>query len=222
MATILGLAKLAEYRDEGTGTHLERIREYAKIIAEELAKTPKYQNIITPEYIDNIYQSSILHDIGKVGIPDAILLKPDKLTDEEFAVIKRHTLLGGDAIQAIEYQIEGESFLQMGKEIAYNHHEKWDGSGYPAGLDSEDIPLSARIVAMADVYDALTTERFYKRAYTHEKSRQIIMGLRTTHFDPEIVDVFLQLDDEFKRIRGEQYRKDTDWMELPVRTMRVS
>ena len=220
MTTILGLAKLAEYRDEGTGMHLERIREYAKMIAQELARIPKYQNSITPDYIDDIYQSSILHDIGKVGIPDAILLKPDKLTDEEFAVIKRHTLLGGDAIKAIEYQIEGKSFLQMGKEIAYSHHEKWDGSGYPAGLKSEDIPLAARIVALADVYDALTTERFYKPAYTHEKSRQIIIGLRTTHFDPEIVDVFLQLEADFRRIRAEQYREDPgSGVELPIHTM---
>ena len=215
MATILGLAKLAEYRDEGTGTHLERIREYAQIIAEELAKSPKYQNVITPEYIDNIYQSSILHDIGKVGIPDTVLLKPDKLTDEEFDVIKRHTLLGGDAIKAIEHQIGGESFLQMGKEIAYNHHEKWDGSGYPKGLKNEDIPLSARIVALADVYDALTTERLYKCAFSHEKSRQIILDLKTTHFDPEIVDTFMQLEDEFNRIREEQFKKESGWIELP-------
>ena len=219
MATILGLAKLAEYRDEGTGAHLERIREYAQIIAAELAKSPKYQNVITPEYIDNIYQSSILHDIGKVGIPDAVLLKPDKLTDGEFDVIKRHTLLGGDAIKAIEYQIEGESFLQMGKEIAYNHHEKWDGSGYPKGLKNEDIPLAARIVALADVYDALTTERFYKRAFTHEKSRQIILDLKTTHFDPEIVGVFMQLEDEFNQIREEQFKEETGWIELPAHTI---
>jgi len=219
MTTILGLAKLAEYRDEGTGAHLERIREYAKIIAEALAKNPKYENIITPEYIDDIYQSSILHDIGKVGIPDAILLKPDKLTDAEFAVIKRHTLLGGDAIKAIEYQIEGKSFLQMGKEIAYNHHEKWDGSGYPEGLKGENIPLSARIVALADVYDALTTERFYKRAFSHEKSRQIIIDLNATHFDPAIVDVFLQLEDDFDKIREEQFKEDTGWIELPAHAM---
>ena len=219
MTTILGLAKLAEYRDEGTGAHLERIREYAKIIAEALAKNPKYENIVTPEYIDDIYQSSILHDIGKVGIPDAILLKPDKLTDAEFAVIKRHTLLGGDAIKAIEYQIEGKSFLQMGKEIAYNHHEKWDGSGYPEGLKGESIPLSARIVALADVYDALTTERFYKPAYSHEKSRQIIIDLNATHFDPAIVDVFLQLEDDFDKIREEQFKEDTGWIELPAHAM---
>ncbi len=216
MATILGLAKLAEYRDEGTGTHLERIREYAKIIAKELAQQSEFQGVITPEYIDDIYQSSILHDIGKVGIPDAILLKPDKLTDEEFAVIKRHTLLGGDAIKAIETQIEGKSFLKMGRQIAYSHHEKWDGSGYPAGLAGEDIPLSARIVAVADVYDALTTERFYKRAYTHDKSKQIIIGLRGTHFDARMVDAFLRLEDEFNHIREEQFKEETGWIELPA------
>ncbi len=219
MATILGLAKLAEYRDEGTGTHLERIREYAKIIAQELAKNIKYRNIITPDYIENIYQSAILHDIGKVGIPDAVLLKPDKLTDKEFEIIKRHTILGGDAIKAIEYRIEGRSFLEMGKEIAYNHHEKWDGSGYPAGLKGDEIPLSARIVALADVYDALTTERFYKRAYTHEKSSQIIIDLKAVHFDPAIVDVFLQLKDEFKRIRQELIKEETGWIELPAQAL---
>jgi len=212
MATILGLAKLAEYRDEGTGTHLERIREYAKIIAEEMAKNPKYAGLITPEYIEDIYQSSILHDIGKVGIPDAVLLKPGRLSDEEFDVIKRHTNLGGDAIKAIEMQIEGQSFLALGKEIAYNHHEKWDGSGYPRGLNGEDIPLSARIIALADVYDALTTKRFYKEAYTHEKSRQIIIDLKGTHFDPEVLDVFLALADEFDRIRLENLDQETELM----------
>jgi PAS domain S-box-containing protein len=222
MATILGLAKLAEYRDEGTGAHLERIREYAKILAEELSQIPEYCSIITPEYIDDIYQSSILHDIGKVGIPDAILLKPDKLTDQEFEIIKRHTLLGGDAIRAIESQIEGKSFLKMGREIAYKHHEKYDGSGYPRGLKGEDIPLSARIVALADVYDALTTERFYKRAYTHDKSREIILSLKGSHFDPRIVEVFEKLGDEFNRIREEQFKEETGWIELPAHAIGAS
>ncbi len=212
MATILGLAKLAEYRDEGTGTHLERIREYAKMIAEEMAKNPKYAGHITPEYIDDIYQSSILHDIGKVGIPDAVLLKPAKLTEEEFDVIKRHTTLGGDAIKAIEAKIEGKSFLALGKEIAYSHHEKWDGSGYPRRLNGEGIPLSARIIALADVYDALTTKRFYKEAYSHKRSRQIITDLKGTHFDPEVVDVFLTLEDEFNRIRQEKLEDETELM----------
>jgi PAS domain S-box-containing protein len=218
-ATILGLAKLAEYRDEGTGTHLERIREYAKMIAEELAHNTEYRQQITPEYIDDIYQSSILHDIGKVGIPDAILLKPAKLTEEEFDVIKRHTNFGGDAIKAIESQIEGRSFLYLGKEIAYYHHEKWDGSGYPKGLKGEDIPLSARIVALADVYDALTTKRFYKPAYSHEKSKQIIVDLRATHFDPRVVDVFLNLEDEFNRIREEKLKEEIELIAHPVQAV---
>ena len=213
MGTILGLAKLAEYRDEGTGTHLERIREYAKLLAEELARNPKYANLITPEYVDDIYQSSILHDIGKVGIPDAVLLKPDKLTDQEFDVIKRHTTLGGDAIKAIEAKIEGKSFLALGKEIAYNHHEKWDGSGYPRGIGGERIPLSARIIALADVYDALTTRRFYKEAFSHDRSKQMIADLQGTHFDPEVVDVFLALEDEFDRIRRENQENETELMQ---------
>ena len=206
-ATILGLAKLAEYRDEGTGTHLERIREYAKRLAEEMATIPGYGKIITPDYIEDIFQSSILHDIGKVGIPDAILLKPGRLTDAEFEVIKRHTTMGGDAIAIIESRLEASSFLVMGREIAYNHHEKWDGSGYPQGLEGEQIPLSARIVALADVYDALTSERFYKKAYTHERSKKIITDLKDTHFDPETVDAFLILESEFNTIREEKLKE---------------
>lgn len=220
-ATILGLAKLAEYRDEGTGSHLERIREYAKRLAEEMAKLPKYSHYITQEYIDDIFQSSILHDIGKVGVPDAILLKPGKLAAEEFEVIKRHTILGGDAIQAIESRIKGRSFLLMGKEIAYNHHEKWDGSGYPRGIRGEEIPLSARIVALADVYDALTTKRFYKEAYTHEKSKQIIVNLKGHHFDPEVVNAFLILENEFNRIHDERLKEEIELIEQPAQAMQI-
>jgi PAS domain S-box-containing protein len=209
-ATILGLAKLAEYRDEGTGTHLERIREYARIIAEEMSHHPKYQDYISQDYIEDIFRSSILHDIGKVGVPDAILLKPERLTPEEFEVIKRHTLLGGDALNDIDSKIEGVSFLTLGKEIAYYHHEKWDGSGYPKGLSDDNIPLSARFVALADVYDALTTKRFYKEAYTHDKSRDIIIGLRGTHFDPDVVDAFLARESDFKRICDELHEQETE------------
>jgi response regulator RpfG family c-di-GMP phosphodiesterase len=207
-ATILGLAKLAEYRDEGTGTHLERIREYARLLAEEMAKVPRYREYIDQRYVDDLYQSAILHDIGKVGIPDAVLLKPGELTDEEFELIKRHTLFGGDAISAIQAQIEGRSFLNLGKEIAYCHHEKWDGSGYPHGLSGREIPLAARIVAVADVYDALTTKRFYKEAFSHDKARQIIVNLRGQQFDPEVVDAFLALEGQFDRIREEKLRQE--------------
>jgi len=217
-ATILGLAKLAEYRDKGTGAHLERIREYAKIIAREMAGLSAYKDYITKKYIEDIYQSSILHDIGKVGIQDSVLLKPGKLNSEEFDIIKRHTILGGDALAEIESQIEGRSFLILGKEIAYYHHEKWDGTGYPDGRKGEDIPLSARMVAIADVYDALTTKRFYKEAFTHEKSREIIVDLKGSHFDPDVVDAFLANEKNFSRICAEQRTEEIALLEQPEQT----
>jgi len=217
-ATILGLAKLAEYRDKGTGAHLERIREYAKIIAREMAGLSAYKDYITEKYIEDIYQSSILHDIGKVGIQDSVLLKPGKLNAEEFNIIKRHTILGGDALAEIESQIEGRSFLILGKEIAYYHHEKWDGTGYPDGRKGEDIPLSARMVAIADVYDALTTKRFYKEAFTHEKSREIIVDLKGSHFDPDVVDAFLANEKNFSRICAERRTEEIALLEQPEHT----
>lgn len=207
-ATILGLAKLAEYRDADTGAHLERIREYAKVLAQELAKKPKYLGYITNDYIEDIYNSSILHDIGKVGIPDSILLKPGKLTPDEFEVVKRHSCLGGDALKAVESKIEGQSFLSLGKEIAYYHHEKWDGSGYPRGLKGFQIPLSARIVALADVYDALTSKRVYKDAFTHEKAKEIILADKGKHFDPEVVDAFLAHENTFRSIREDMFHDE--------------
>ena len=217
-ATILGLAKLSEYRDKGTGAHLERIREYAKIIAQEMAGLPVYKNYITKKYIDDIYQSSILHDIGKVGIQDSVLLKPGKLNSEEFDIIKRHTVLGGDALAEIESQIEGKSFLILGKEIAYYHHDKWNGTGYPEGLKGEDIPLSARMVAIADVYDALTTKRFYKEAFTHEKSMEIIVGLKGSHFDPDVVDAFMANEKNFSRICEENRSEEVALPDQPEQT----
>jgi HD-GYP domain-containing protein (c-di-GMP phosphodiesterase class II) len=215
-ATILGLAKLAEYRDEGTGTHLERIREYARILAVELSKNPRFSDTVDQQYIDDIYQSCILHDIGKVGTPDALLLKPGELTDEEFDIIKRHTVMGGNALKAIESQIEGKSFLAMGREIAFNHHEKWDGSGYPRGLKGEAIPLSARIIALADVYDALTTKRFYKEAFSHDKAKNMIHLLKSKHFDPQIVDAFLAVQEKFNRVREEKLKLEANMIRRPV------
>jgi PAS domain S-box-containing protein len=216
-ATILGLAKLAEYRDEGTGTHLERIREYARILTVQLAKNSKFSGVIDQQYIDDIYQSSILHDIGKVGTPDALLLKPGELTGKEFEIIKRHTLMGGNALKAIESQIEGKSFLAMGKEIAYNHHEKWDGSGYPRGLKGEAIPLSARIIAVADVYDALTTKRFYKKAYSHAKARDMIIQLKGKHFDPDMINAFIAVAGKFDQVRREKLKEEGNFSERPAR-----
>lgn len=202
-ATILGLAKLTEYRDRDTGGHLERIREYSQLLARELMNRPHYCDYITEDYIDDVFQSSVLHDIGKVGIPDAILLKPGKLSPEEFSLIKLHSVYGGDMLKSIEEKSgSGSTFLAMGKIIAYHHHEKWDGTGYPAGLAGRDIPLSPRLVALADVYDALTSDRSYKKAYSHQEAVRIISEEKGRHFDPEVVDAFLANEDLFCKIRN--------------------
>lgn len=208
--TILGLAKLAEYRDLKTGEHLERMMEYTRILAQTLAEHPKYRSYITSEYIEDIYISSILHDIGKVGITDEILLKPGKLTPEEFERVKEHPVLGGNALRAMESRVEGKSFLTLGKEICYHHHERWDGSGYPDGLRGEIIPLSARIVALVDVYDALTSVRVYKGASSHEEAVEIITAERGSHFDPDIVDAFLARQDVFKKILSATQKETRD------------
>lgn len=200
LITILALAKLAEYRDDETGLHLERIREYTRIIAEEMATKPNYIGYITSEYIEDIFQSSILHDIGKVGIPDAILLKPGRLTPEEFEIIKKHSVLGGDVLTDIEAQVEGRTFLTIGKEIAYHHHEKWNGKGYPKGLKGEEIPLSARIVSLTDVYDALTSKRVYKEAISHHEAKEIIISEKGHSFNTDVVDSFLVREAEFKEL----------------------
>jgi putative two-component system response regulator len=200
--TIIALAKLAEFRDPETGEHLERMREYSKALAMELRKLPKYRFYITDRYIENLYKSSPLHDIGKVGIRDEVLLKPGKLSSEEFELMKKHTVIGGDALgAAIKFTGMEKSFLDMGKEIAYYHHEKWDGSGYPRGLNGESIPLSARILAIADVYDALTSRRVYKEAFSHEKACSIILNESPHHFDPEISEAFRKIEVQFLDIR---------------------
>lgn len=209
LITILALAKLAEYRDDDTGLHLERIREYTKIITEEMAKKPDYNEYITSEYLEDIYYSSILHDIGKVGIPDGILLKPGKLTHEEFEVIKKHSILGGDVLADIEAQIGAQTFLTLGKEIAYYHHEKWNGKGYPKGLKGEEIPLSARIVSIADVYDALTSKRIYKNALSHQKAKEIITIERERSFDPDVVDCFLSREYDFIKVLNQIQKQDS-------------
>ncbi|NOY09906.1 MAG: PAS domain S-box protein [Spirochaetes bacterium] len=200
-AAILGFARLTEYRDKDTGKHLKRIREYTRVLARGLQKLAKYQNYITDDYIEDIYLSSVLHDVGKVGIEDSILLKPGRLTSTEFNRIKLHSKLGGDALSAVDSELELESFLTLGKEIAYFHHERWDGTGYPEGRKGEEIPLSARIVALADVYDALTSERHYKHALSHRETVNLILSEKGTHFDPDIVNIFLDNEEVFKRIK---------------------
>lgn len=200
--TILALARLAESRDHGTGNHLKRVQTYCRRLAEQLQANSCYRAMVTREFIDELSRAAPLHDIGKVGISDNILLKPGKLSPEERRSMEEHTVLGGQTLEYAESMTEYDSFLSMAKEICYCHHEKWDGSGYPHGLKGLSIPLSARIIAVADVYDALTTCRPYKAAFPHEKSVAIISEGRGSHFDPIVVDCFLQLVDEFDLIRS--------------------
>ncbi|MDI3323270.1 HD domain-containing protein [Pontibacterium granulatum] len=196
-ASILGLASLAETRDNETGAHILRTQNYVRVLAEELAKQDKYHDQLDPETIDLLYKSAPLHDVGKVGIPDNILLKPGKLTDAEFEIMKGHPQIGADALAVAKAQLGSNSFLQTAREISLTHHEKWDGRGYPKGLKGEEIPISGRLMALADVYDALTTKRVYKPAFPHEKARAIIVEGRGSHFDPAVVDAFLALEQTF-------------------------
>jgi len=202
-AVILALAKLAEHRDPETGAHLDRVRIYCRMLSETLAKNPRYASRIDQEFISAIYNSSPLHDIGKVGIPDAILLKPGPLTREEFEVMKTHTTIGGNTIRSLVQQRRPQRFLQMGMEIAYHHHEQYNGAGYPAGIAGEDIPLSARILSVADVYDAMVSRRVYKPALPHEEAVAFIRDGAGTRFAPDVVEAFLQLREEFYAIGRE-------------------
>lgn len=199
--TIFALAKLAESRDPDTGAHLERVRCYSRVLAERLRGHPAYAECITPAYVRLIYQTSPLHDIGKVAIPDRVLLKPDRLTEEEFAIMKTHTTHGAATLEAAMARFPNAQFLHMAREISLTHHEKYDGSGYPIGLKGEEIPLAGRIVAMADVYDALTSRRVYKDAFGHEIARGVLVEERGRHFDPAVVDAFQEAEAEFVRIR---------------------
>ena len=199
-AIILALAKLAEHRDPETGAHLERVQIYCRMLSETLARTPPYSAVIDRVFIESIERSSPLHDIGKVGIRDHILLKPGRLTPEEFEIMKTHATIGGDTIRTLLARRKPQGFLAMGMEVAYAHHEKFDGSGYPRGLAGEDIPLCARILAVADVYDALTSQRVYKPAMPHEQAAGIIREGSGAHFDPALVAAFFERESEFARV----------------------
>jgi len=200
METIFALSKLAESRDPETGAHLERVREYSRLLAISLEKTDKYARIIDNDFIQNLFIASPLHDIGKVGIPDHILLKPGRYTDEEFDILKTHSAMGADTLRAVNKKNKNNTFVKIGIEIAESHHEKWDGTGYPYGLAGEAIPLSARIIALADVYDALRTKRCYKEPFSHEKSKAIILEGNGKHFDPDVMACFLANEAEFESI----------------------
>lgn len=208
LAAIFAMSKLAESRDPETGEHLERMREYCKLLSEQLSRMPKYRPIIDRSFVDNIYAASPLHDIGKVGIDDSVLLKPGPLNDEEWVLMKQHPVIGAETLREVDRQHPGNDFIRTGIDIAEGHHEKWDGSGYPYGLSGEKIPLVARILALGDVYDALTSKRCYKDAFSHEKSRDIIVEGRGSHFDPDVVLAFFEAEEDFKRVR--QDYKDPD------------
>ncbi len=196
--TIFALSKIAETRDQKTGDHLERIRGYSVLLAQILKYTGTEE--ITSQFIRDLYDSSILHDIGKVGIPDGVLLKEGYLTPEEFKVMENHAAIGYDALRSASHDLGDDSFLKMALDITRYHHERWDGSGYPQGLKGEEIPLSARIVAIADVYDALTTSRPYKSAFAHERAIEIIKN-ESHKFDPQLIRLFIDNADEFNEIR---------------------
>ncbi len=198
---ILALASLAETRDNETGNHILRTKFYVKALAEYLQDHPRFKHFLTDHTIHVLHKSAPLHDIGKVGIPDSILLKPGSFTREEFEIMKTHTTLGRDAIVHAETHLGTTvEFLKYAKEIAYSHQEKWDGSGYPEGLAGDDIPISARLMALADVYDALISHRVYKEGMSHEKAMQLILEGRGTHFDPDMTDAFAALTDEIQKI----------------------
>ncbi len=201
--SLITLAKLAESRDNDTGLHLERMSEYSRRLAEEVARAGSYGDLLTEQFIHQLHRSSPLHDIGKVGIPDAILLKPAALTDAEFKVMQQHTTIGGDTLRSVIETHQGHTFLVMAMEIAYSHHERWDGNGYPNGLAESKIPIAARIVTLADAYDAITSQRPYKKAFEHEEAIRRITRDRGLHFDPVLVDAFLHCHEDFELIKNQ-------------------
>lgn len=198
---MLSLAELVECRDENTGGHVKRTAEYVRILANELVEAGVYSDILTPEYVKDIIKSAPLHDIGKIGINDATLLKMGSLDEDEFEYMKKHVELGAISLQKMINETDKESFLYTARDMAHYHHEKWDGTGYPSGLKGEEIPISARIMAIADVYDALTTKRPYKEPFSHEDTVNIIIEGREKGFDPNIIDVFKEISYKFEMVK---------------------
>jgi putative two-component system response regulator len=221
--TIQVMASLAETRDSDTGNHIRRTQHYVKVLAEKLRHHPRFKESLTEHTIDMLFKSAPLHDIGKVGVPDRILLKPGKFTPEEFEIMKTHTTLGRDAIEAAERQLGMKvEFLTMAKDIAYFHQEKWDGSGYPTGARGDAIPVSARLMAVADVYDALISRRVYKEGMPHHKAVSIIAEGRGGHFDPDIVDAFIDVREAFREIAERYADSDDDMAAKTVQLSRIS
>jgi len=199
-ATILAMSKIAETRDRNTGQHIDRTRQYCYALSIELRENPAFAHIIDDDFIENIRRASPLHDIGKVAIPDGILLKTGTLTHDEFEIMKSHTLIGAKTIESVLQQHPNNTFVAMGRVIAQSHHERWNGQGYPEGLKGDEIPLSAQIMAVTDAYDALRTKRSYKQALSHEESRDIILSETGTHFSPAVGEAFASIEKEMARI----------------------
>ena len=199
-AIILWTAEMVEFRDEGTGQHVERVQKYLEILFSEMKKNKQYKTELETWDIEAFLRSAPLHDVGKIKIPDSILLKKGRLTTEEFTSMRLHTLYGKVLLESLQDKVPNQTFLEYAKTLAYKHHEKWDGTGYPEGLKNDQIPLQARMMALADVYDALVSERPYKKAFTHEEAIQIISEGRGTLFDPDLTDIFLSLSPKIKEI----------------------
>ena len=208
LTTIFALAKLAEVRDDDTGQHVERVQTFARMLGEKVRELGLHEEQLTGDFIENLYQTACLHDIGKVGTPDSILSKPGKLTIEEFAEMRKHCVLGARTLAAVLERHPDNQFLRMGVEVARSHHEWWDGTGYPDGLQGTAIPLSARIVALADFYDALTSKRCYRPAFSHEDTGKLIQAGSGTHFDPDVATAFAKLEGDFHRIRHEMHDRN--------------
>jgi putative two-component system response regulator len=220
--TILALASLAEVRDVETGNHLRRTQHYIRALARQLLDHPRFSSFLNPSVIDMLFKCAPLHDIGKVGIPDRILLKPGRYEPHEMEIMKTHPRLGYEALmQAQVASVESLEFIQIAKQIVYTHHEKWDGSGYPQGLAGDAIPIPGRLMALADVYDALISRRVYKDGMGHDKARAILVEGRGKHFDPDVVDAFLALEDEFQAIAERFADSDEELKEKAIRLATV-
>jgi putative two-component system response regulator len=206
--TIFAMAKLAESRDPETGAHLERMRTYSMLVAQHLLATGQSPDVVTPEFVRLMFLTAPLHDIGKVGIPDSVLLKPGRLSDHEFEVMKTHTTIGAETLGAALAKFPSAGFLRMARDIAASHHERCDGSGYPLKLTKDQIPLSGRIVALADVYDALTSKRVYKQAFAHDIAKSMILQEVGSHFDPMVIEAFLAQEAQFIKTR-ERFAEDS-------------
>jgi putative two-component system response regulator len=211
-ATIFALATLAEYRDPETGGHIKRTQKYIQVLAEHLKSHHKFGKFLDERTVALLSKSAPLHDIGKVGVADSILLKPGKLTAGEFEEVKKHTVFGRNTLARSESELGNvtSSFLRHGREIAYTHHEKWDGSGYPQGLSGDSIPISGRLMAVVDVYDALISKRIYKPPFTHEKAIDTMREGKGRHFDPDILEAFLDVEGEFRHIAHEFSNSDEE------------